>query len=265
MENTYIYALIDPRDNQVRYIGKANDPKARYRAHNIYTRDKDTHKRNWINSLRKDSIRPELLILDEVPTVDWQYWERFYISLYKTFGFKLLNYTIGGDGSTFGNKGSWKKGNVPHNKGVPRKEETKQKIKDSLTGVSNVYSYKAIIQYDLQYNEIKRYKCMKDAILESNGLFIASKISNCCKGIRNHHRGFIWKYDNNVELPKDTIILGKKSVVQYDKNNNVINTFSSIKDASDKTGILATNICSCCKGKIKSSGGFIWKYKQISK
>ena len=260
MKNVYIYALIDPRDNQVRYIGKANNPNDRYRAHNNSARDKDTHKRNWINNVRKDGLRPELLILDEVPIDNWQYWERFYISLYKTFGFILLNYTTGGDGATFGNSGSWKKGNVPHNKGVPCKEETKQKIKDTLTGTSNVASYKPVIQYDLQYNEIKRYKCVKDAVDESNGLFSRSKISNCCKGIRKHHRGFIWKYDDNRELVIETIILGKKSVVQYDKNNNELNRFDSIKEASNKTTIPSSNICSCCKGISITAGGFIWKY-----
>lgn len=265
MKNVYIYALIDPRDNQVRYIGKANNPEDRYKNHYNSARDKDTHKRNWINNIRKDGLRPELLILDEVPIDNWQYWERFYISLYKTYGFNLVNYTNGGDGATLSNRGSWKKGNVPHNKGVPCKEETKKKIKDALTGVSNVSSYKPIIQYDLQYNEIKRYKCVKDAIKESNGLFSASKISNCCKGIRTHHRGFIWKYDNNDELLIEPIILGEKSVIQYDKKNNELNTFLSIKEASDKTGVLSPNICSCCRGKTKSAGGFVWKYKQIAK
>lgn len=265
MKNVYIYALIDPRNDQVRYIGKANNPEDRYRNHYNSSRDKDTHKRNWINNIRKDGLKPELLILDEVPIDNWQYWERFYISLYKTYGFNLVNYTSGGDGVTLSNSGTWKKGNVPHNKGVPCKEETKQKIKATLTGVSNVSSYKPIIQFDLEYNEIKRYKCVKDAIEEGNGLFSASKISSCCKGIRTHHRGFIWRYDNGEDLLMKPVIVCKKSVVQYDRNNNEINTFLSIKDASNETGILSTNICSCCKEKTKSAGGFIWKYKQIIK
>jgi hypothetical protein len=265
MKNVYIYALIDPRNDHVRYIGKANNPEDRYKDHYNSARDKNTHKRNWINNVRKDGLRPELLILDEVSIDNWRYWECFYISLYKTYGFNLVNYTNGGDGLTLSNSGTWKKGNIPHNKGIPCREETKQKIKDKLIGTSNVASYKPIVQYDLQYNEIKRYKCVKDAIDESKGLFSASKISNCCKGIRKHHRGFIWKYDNDEVLKIETIILGKKVVLQYDRNNNLLNTFLSIKDASNKTGILSTNICSCCRGKTKSAGGFIWKYKQIKK
>jgi len=97
------------------------------------------------------------------------------------------------------------------------------------------------------------------------GLFNDSKIYNWWKGIRKHHRGFIWKYDNDDELLIKPIILGEKSVIQYDKKNNELNIFLSIKDASDKTGVLSPNICSCCRGKTKSAGGFVWKYKQTTK
>jgi hypothetical protein len=260
MENVFIYALSDPRNNKIRYIGKANSPESRYRNHYNSSRDKNTHKRNWINSVRKDGFRPELLILDEVPKNDWHYWEKFYISLFKTWGFNLLNYTNGGDGSTFGNKGSWKKGNVPHNKGIPCSEETKNKIRNKLTGTTNISSYKPIIQYDLSYNIIKRYKCAKDAIDESNGLFSASKISSCLKGKTKHHRGFVWKYDDETIIDKVEINILRKEVVQFDKNKNEIKRYESIKIAADETNIFSTNICACCKGKIKTAGGYIWKY-----
>ena len=49
MKYTYIYILIDPFTNQIRYVGKANNPKERYKNHKNRCRDKNTHKRNWIN------------------------------------------------------------------------------------------------------------------------------------------------------------------------------------------------------------------------
>ena len=266
MKTTYIYALIDPRNNHVRYIGKANDPYDRYINHFNSARDKNTHKRSWINSVRNDGFRPELLILDKVPLDKWQWWETFYISLYQTYGFKLVNYTNGGDGSTFGNKGSWKKGNIPHNKGIPCKEETKQKIKDKLIGTSNISSYKPVIQYDLQYNEIKRYKCVKDAVDESKGLFIRSKISACCNLKRNKHQGFVWRWDNGddfverVKQPKKG-----KIVYQYDLDFNLKKIFNSLKEASDILNIESSNIAFCCKHHHRKAGGFYWRYKQIEK
>jgi len=260
MENVFIYALSDPRNNQVRYIGKANNPEDRYTNHFNSARDKNTHKRNWINNVRKDGLRPELIIIDEVPKSEWVYWEKFYMSLFKTWGFSLVNYTEGGDGSTFGNSGSFKKGDIPHNKGVPCSEETKQKIKDKLTGRSNTNSYKPIIQYDLEYNLLKRYKCVKDAIDESGGYFSAGKISNCLTGKRKHHRGFLWKYDDGSDLNKFDVIFLKKQVIQFDKSLRELKRYSSIKIAELETNIHATNICACCKGKVKTAGGYIWKY-----
>lgn len=260
MENTYIYALIDPRNNLVRYIGKTNNIKQRYYKHLNPQKGNNTYKNNWINLLKKQGFKPEILILDEVPINNWQFWEMFYISLFKTFGFDLLNYTAGGDGSTFGNKGSWVKGNKPHNKGITHSNETKEKIRKKLTGTINYASYKPIIQYDINYNEIKRYNSIKQAVEESNGLFDVSKISACCRNKRTNHRGFIWKYDNNEKLIITNFKLLKKSVIQYDTNLNELNRYLSIKDASIKTGIECSNIVQCCKGTYITAGKFIWKY-----
>ena len=40
MENVFIYALSDPRDDKIRYIGKANNPESRYKNHYNSSRDK---------------------------------------------------------------------------------------------------------------------------------------------------------------------------------------------------------------------------------
>lgn len=52
----------------------------------------------------------------------------------------------------------------------------------------------------------------------------------------------------------------KKSVQQFDKLGTLLNKFSSAVEAQLITGIHQTNICKCCSGKLKSSGGFIWKF-----
>ena len=59
MENyVYIYTLTDPITNQVRYVGKTKNLKQRRHNHLNKCLDKNTHKRNWINSLRKIEKRP---------------------------------------------------------------------------------------------------------------------------------------------------------------------------------------------------------------
>ncbi len=110
METTNIYILIDPRTNQVRYVGKANNISQRYRAHLNRARKHQIHKKNWIASLKKEGLKPIIEIVDVVPIDNWIYWETYWISQFKAWGFDLINYTNGGDGCTFGNQTSFKKG-----------------------------------------------------------------------------------------------------------------------------------------------------------
>lgn len=51
-----------------------------------------------------------------------------------------------------------------------------------------------------------------------------------------------------------------KSVIQYDKEMNYIKTFSTIKEASESAKCSPQNISSCCAGRIKSCGGYKWRY-----
>jgi len=50
-------------------------------------------------------------------------------------------------------------------------------------------------------------------------------------------------------------------VIQYDINNKYISRYRSAAEAKRKTGIFSENILACCKGKSKTSGGFVWKYE----
>ena len=69
------------------------------------------------------------------------------------------------------------------------------------------------------------------------------------------------KYNTNYkDTQKRKGLLQSKAVCQYDKQGNLISTYISEKEAMIKTK--ATHICSCCKGKRKTSGGYIWKFKE---
>lgn len=50
-------------------------------------------------------------------------------------------------------------------------------------------------------------------------------------------------------------------VNQYDLNNNFLNSYSSFTEAEKATGVDHSRISCCCKGKYKTAGGYIWKYK----
>ena len=44
------------------------------------------------------------------------------------------------------------------------------------------------------------------------------------------------------------------------KTEKILKMFYSIREAERKTGVNNRNICSCCKGRQKSAGGYRWKY-----
>jgi hypothetical protein len=53
-----------------------------------------------------------------------------------------------------------------------------------------------------------------------------------------------------------------RQVLRYDLNGNFIEEYYSTAQAGRGTGLPNTNIVKACRGKIKSCGGFIWKYKE---
>ena len=51
-----------------------------------------------------------------------------------------------------------------------------------------------------------------------------------------------------------------KPVVQFDHNFNVISIWDTAKCAENETGVNHSRIAACCRFKIKSAGGYIWRY-----
>lgn len=52
-----------------------------------------------------------------------------------------------------------------------------------------------------------------------------------------------------------------KPIAQYSLDGSLLKVYASIKEASEKTGILARAISQCLTGKSKTSGGYHWAYQ----
>lgn len=92
-----IYALRDPRDGEVRYIGKCNILGKRLCAHR--NERGDTRKCQWIAALGSIGLSPTIEALEAIDG-DWQAAERRWIAHYRALGADLCNHTDGGEGLT---------------------------------------------------------------------------------------------------------------------------------------------------------------------
>jgi predicted DNA-binding protein YlxM (UPF0122 family) len=115
---------------------------------------------------------------------------------------------------------------------------------------------KVVLQYDFSGNLIKEWKSVAEI---SKKLKI--KPDKCCRGEAKSAGGFIWRYkDGWFDLGLDKLDEQSRQVSQYDLSGNWLRDFDSIKEASELNNINDGNIGSCCLGKSKSAGGFIWRY-----
>lgn len=88
-----IYALVDPRDNSIRYVGRTNNPQNCYRNHinGIYVDSPTKHL--WIQELKKCNLLPRMEILEGVEgsLEDAHTRESAWIQHFKNAGINLTN------------------------------------------------------------------------------------------------------------------------------------------------------------------------------
>jgi group I intron endonuclease len=223
MELVYIYGLVEKEKNVLRYIGKTTNLKRRLKRHISERFLHNSYKDRWIRKLVDTNKTIDVIILDEVPKTDWQYWEKFYISYYKYIGCQLTNGTNGGDQppSTKGRKhteesklkmSKTKKGKpIPWlNNGKERTEEHKKNLSKSLKGRQSPNknkkfdekrckilsdastSKKKVKQMDLQGNMIKIW----DSISVAQKTLQITHISEVCRKHKHHKTsgGYRWEY-----------------------------------------------------------------------
>lgn len=248
---TFIYVLKDPITLKIRYVGKSNKPQERYYDHINNKRDTNIHKKNWVNKLKNENLKPIIEVIDEVPIDTWKLYEKMYIKKYLDEGCKLMNYTKGGDGGTFANKTSFKIGDGSKKIVILNKNgdfiktfnsitEAGCELKRDLGGICHTLNkeQKSCANYLFLYED--EYLTMSSEDIEK---FVKWSIPK--------------KTTSNVTSYKE------KKIFQYDLNKNFIKKWNSLAEASKTLDILTSSICQCAKNKNKTGGGFIWSYKII--
>lgn len=119
---------------------------------------------------------------------------------------------------------------------------------------------KEVWQYDLKGNFIKKYDSIREAERKTNikGIF------DVCKHRPKHKTagGFVWRFKDDpftLEYLNPALKL-RKRVKQYSLNNELVGEYESTVQAQKATNIRSSNISLCCNKKLRTAGGFIWKF-----
>ncbi len=104
--------------------------------------------------------------------------------------------------------------------GIPRPDSVKDKMST------------AVLQYDLNNDFLNEYKSLTQAALLTKSCRTGIYLS--CSGKYNKHNNFIWRYKNTPAYISKNINTYKKAIEVYDINKNLIHTFESIKECSEK-------------------------------
>ena len=93
MTKTYtIYALKCPFSDEIKWVGRTKNIKRRYQTHWSNLKRENPKKVEWIKYLKFKGIKPILIILKELqPDEDSNFWENYYINLYRKTTFNSSN------------------------------------------------------------------------------------------------------------------------------------------------------------------------------
>lgn len=297
MNYSNIYILSEPNSDKIRYVGKTDsnlEDRLYQHIGDAKCVKKSNHRLNWIRKLLRENKKPNIELIDIVPQSEWIFWECHYISLYKSWGFSLVNSTGGGDGGMspsleLRNKIREKVSNIIEiSNGVENhiffgiRECIKFCKKNSLPITEGIIKGNNFNYTIWNIKILKGSKILRE-IIASDGVrptytFNHTEEAKRKIGLRRgwNHKKETRQYMSDIRMGivfsdehiKNLSISHQgqvnenlfKAVCQICmKTGNVLNEYKSISDAERINSI--NGIGRVCKGKNKSAGGYYWCYK----
>lgn len=120
---------------------------------------------------------------------------------------------------------------------------------------------KKVMQFSKNMEFLRKYESIETASENLNmGHY---DIKAVCDGKKLSTKGFIFIYEDDYDK-KDFNFRNRKTnakiVIQLDSEDNVLNEYTSVKEAMDKTKV--NHVSSVCRGERKSAGGYKWMYRE---
>jgi len=270
MKKYYVYALLDTSKPGIYvygdlvfyyepfYIGKGTDNRD---YHSAFDRH-NSFKKNKIKSLNKKNIK--VLSIKVFEDLNEQDSFNIETSIIKKIGRRdlklgpLTNLTDGGEGRTniivsdeTKNKISkTKKSQNLHNKHT---ESTKTHLRKINQGENNPMFGKHHTE------QVKEEQSLRVSGT-NHPMFGKKHDEKTLKKIKENRN----KNVNQEKVNQLSRELNSKSVLQFNLYGELIQEFSSIKEASEKTGCSESIIGKCCRGVIKKPRKYIFKFKDSS-
>lgn len=124
--------------------------------------------------------------------------------------------------------------------------------------MSHINGEKPIDKYDCLGNKVATYKNVKEAALMNN--IKVHKLVSCCSGCGYPYiDSYLYRYSCDGFLDKPFYVINPLYIVQLDIDDNIIEIYTSLKDAVERSGIVTRfSIAKYCFTGDYVEGGYKW-------
>jgi hypothetical protein len=258
----HIYTIEHPMTNEIRYVGYTKTTlKERLKSHlkNVTECESKSRRWNkrltWIKSIISASKIPIIKKLDVCNTIEEaKCLEKYWISQFKTWGFRLTNMTSGGDG-----------GDTFSMQSPSEKIRISKTISDKLSGRKRDESSNEKFRQTVK--ERGHWSKKPGAVFSGTNRIPSEetrrKMSEAKLGTKQSKETVAKR---KALSPPNKGISKYSCIIQCDMNNMILNKFDTPGKAVEFLNLPThrqSEIVRCCKGKTKKALGFIWKFETI--